>query len=100
MCVAENQAGSAEKLFTLRVQGEMARRGFYVFLDSPGGYPSAYTQFKDSSLAPAIYQGKKHLGDFNHIWTNLKWLGAALGGCWDLSFGGCSSEASDLGVFF
>lgn len=27
MCVAENQAGSAEKLFTLRVQGEMAERG-------------------------------------------------------------------------
>lgn len=27
MCLAENQAGSAEKLFTLRVQGEMAERG-------------------------------------------------------------------------
>lgn len=27
MCVAENQAGSAEKLFTLKVQGEMAERG-------------------------------------------------------------------------
>lgn len=35
MCVAENQAGSAEKLFTLRVQGEMAERGLCVFLASP-----------------------------------------------------------------
>lgn len=35
MCVAENQAGSAEKLFTLRVQGEMAERGLCVFLVSP-----------------------------------------------------------------
>lgn len=28
MCVAENLAGSAEKLFTLRVQGEVRAKGW------------------------------------------------------------------------
>lgn len=34
MCVAENPAGSAEKLFTLRVQGELGQAG------SPQGSPA------------------------------------------------------------
>jgi hypothetical protein len=40
MCVAENQAGSAEKLFTLRVQGELTEQIASVnslsFLRRPG----------------------------------------------------------------
>lgn len=35
MCVAENPAGSAEKLFTLRVQGELAERATRIL-----GFPS------------------------------------------------------------
>lgn len=48
MCVAENQAGSAEKLFTLKVQGEMAERGPLWVPCLSLRFPSTYTQSSDT----------------------------------------------------
>lgn len=62
MCVAENQAGSAEKLFTLRVQGEMAERGpLWVPCLALRVPRHLYSEFKHPILGPATSTDKEHL---------------------------------------
>lgn len=83
MCVAENQAGSAEKLFTLRVQGERRRAAASALLYATGTWAVGPTH-SGSQLGTSHTPNREHLGV-------LVTTGLALGG-FLFDFGG--SQAS------
>lgn len=62
VCVAQNQAGSAEKVFTLRVQGERLHRWpLPVLCPSRGDLWDLLSEFRDPSLTPAVSWSRERL---------------------------------------